>query len=189
MNYGEIYDKKYLVEKINLSLMGYYDVNSKDDNLIMAPVKGGCLSEINNKLKLEDISEIEYFKNLCKIVEENKNSEEIKTEGQNFLNVNLKLMHGNLNDSFCKNFLNYNSFSQRIILDKINNNETIKIKDELGNNSGFYKLISQNSEKLNRNEIKNKNIFGENLAFYLDNDDNEIIDNIVSLGGKSIFET
>ena len=189
LNYGEIYDKKYLVEKINLSLMGYYDVNSKDDNLIMAPVKGGCLSEINNKLKLEDISEIEYFKNLCKIVEENKNSEEIKAEGQNFLNVNLKLMHGNLNDSFCKNFLNYNSFSQRIILDKINNNETIKIKDELGNNSGFYKLISQNSEKLNRNEIKNKNIFGENLAFYLDNDDNEIIDNIISLGGKSIFET
>ena len=189
LNYGEIYDKKYLVEKINLSLMGYYDENSKDNNLIMAPVKGGCLSEINNKLKLEDISELEYFKDLCKIIEENKNSEEIKSEGQNFLNVNLKLMHGNLNENFCKNFLNYNSFSQRIILNKINSNETIAIKDELGNNSGFYKLLSQNSEKLNRDEIKNKNIFGENLAFYLDNDDNKIIDNMISLGGKSNFET
>ena len=189
LNYGELYDKKYLVEKINLNLMGYYDENSKDNDFIMAPVKGGCLSEINNQLQLKDISESDYFKELCEIIKDNKNSEEIKAEEQTFLNVNLKLIYGNLNDNFCKNFLNYNSFSQRIILNNINNNEIIKIKDELGNNSGFYKLISQNSFKLKRSEINNKNIFGENLAFYLDNDDNEIIDKIVSLGGNSIFET
>ena len=190
LNYANLYDKKYLVEKINLSLMGYYEEKSNDNSIIKAPVRGGCLSEINNKLEFEDISELETYANLYNKINENKNLEEIKIDETNYIKINVNLIQGNLNENFCKTFLRFNGSSEMRIMEMINKNENVTIQDELGNSSGIYKIISQNSEKINgRNEIIQKNYLGENAAFYLDNDDDEAVDKIISLGEKSVFQT
>ena len=57
LKYGNIYDEKYVVEKINLGLIGYYNNNSQNENISFAPIRGGCLSEINNELNIKDISQ------------------------------------------------------------------------------------------------------------------------------------
>jgi hypothetical protein len=50
--------------------------------------------------------------------------------------------------------------------------------------------MCQQSEKINSGEeIVQKNIFGENLAFYLNNDDDDVVDKIIKFGKSSIFET
>ena len=76
LKYATIYDKKYLVEKINLSLIGYYD-NKEDNGISLAPIRGGCLPEINNKLNMQDISEmqIEELNQLIYKINEKSNSE------------------------------------------------------------------------------------------------------------------
>ena len=190
LNYGKFYDKIYLVEKINLSLMGYYDEEKNDKNIIMTPIRGGCLSEINNKLRIEDISELEIFNNLYNLINRNKYSEEVKYENMNYIKINISLIQGNLNENFCQTFLNFNGLSKIKIISKIFNNEKINFQDEFGNGSGIYKIISKESDKINnRKEIVERNIFGENLAFYLNNDDDEAVDKIIDFNQKSIFET
>ena len=156
----------------------------------MAPIKGGCLSEINNKLIFEDISELEIFNNLYNVLNQKSSCEEIKFEGINYIKINISLIQGNLNENFCRTFLNYNGLSETIILDKISHNQPIDIKDEFGNGSGIYRIMCQQSEKINSGEeIVQKNIFGENLAFYLNNDDDDVVDKIIKFGKSSIFET
>ena len=189
LKYATIYDKKYLVEKINLSLIGYYD-NKEDNGISLAPIRGGCLPEINNKLNMQDISEmqIEELNQLIYKINEKSNSEEINADGKNYINLTINLLQGNLNENFCQNFLNFNSIFERQIINSIKKDENISISDEYGNNSGIYKIILDNSEKIkNQKEFTKKNIFGENAAFYIKND--EDVEKLLSFGVNSILET
>ena len=68
------------------------------------------------------------------------------------------------------------------------NDENINIKDEYNNNSGIYKILNGNPEKIiNCKEIKETNIFVEKAAFYLQTDEN--VEKLKSFGDKSILET
>ncbi len=165
LNFGKFYDKIYLIEKINLSLMGYYNEGLNDKNAIMAPIKGGCLSEINNKLIFEDISELEIFNNLYNVLNQKSSCEEIKFEGINYIKINISLIQGNLNENFCRTFLNYNGLSETIILDKISHNQPIDIKDEFGNGSGIYRIMCQQSEKINSGRNRSKKYFWRKFSF------------------------
>ena len=190
LKYGSLYDKNYLVEKINLSLIGYYENNSEDKNISFAPIRGGCLSEINNELSLKDIShsQIEEINNLILKIIESPNSEEINFNGKKFIKITINLQQGNLNEDFCQNFINFNGDSKRKMIESIKNEENINIKDEYNNNSGIYKILNGNPEKIiNCKEIKETNIFGENAAFYLQTD--EDVEKLKSFGDKSILET
>jgi hypothetical protein len=68
LNYSNVFDKKYLVEKIYLNVIGYYEQNSQNKNISFAPIRGGCLSEINNNLKLIDISNASQNEKLNQIL-------------------------------------------------------------------------------------------------------------------------
>ena len=190
LKYGNIFDKQYLVEKINLNLIGYYQQKKNSEkNTSFAPIRGGCLSEINNKLNLVDISESqnEEFNQIIKEINNNKNSKMININGNNFYKINLNLFQGYLNENFCNYYLNFNGDSEIKIINAIEDNENINTLDEYKNSIGTYKMVLNESDKIKSiKELTNKNIFGENSAFYLNNE--EDIDKINSLGAQSIFE-
>ena len=175
MNYSNVFDKKYLVEKIYLNVIGYYEQNSQNKNISFAPIRGGCLSEINNNLKLIDISNASQNEKLNQIlntINQNDNLEVIYLDGNNYAKITLNLLQGNLTEDFCKYFINYNSISKAKIINSILKDENIKKLDEYQNSLGIYKLILEHPEKIkNKNELMNKNIFGENAAFYIRNDE------------------
>ena len=188
LKYVEILDKQLLVEKINLSLIGYYENNNNDKNISFAPIRGGCLPEINNELTLKDSSQsqIEELNSLISKVNQIQNSGEISNKGIRFTKININLLQGHLNEYFCQNFMNFNGASERAIIDSIQKDENITIKDEYNNTTGIYKILMGNSEKItNKNEIRGKNLFEENSSYYLIND--EDVDKILSLGEKSIL--
>ena len=74
------------------------------------------------------------------------------------------------------------------MIDIIQEDKNMNNYDEYQNNSGLYKILTNNSEKINnKEELMNKNIFGENASFYLTNE--EDIKPIKSLNAESIFES
>ena len=189
LKYANIYDKIYLVEKINLSLIGYYEDNNQDNDIIHAPIRGGCLSEINNKLNLRDISNIEIgeISKLIYRLNENKDLEEINLDGKNYFKITMNLFQGNLSESFCQSCLNFNGISEKRIINSINNFENKNISDEYNNSLGVYKILMDETEQIkNKKDLTNKNIFGENALFYLKNDDN--IEEIAPLIQSSMIE-
>ena len=124
--YGNLFDKEYLIEKINLSLLGYYDINdskNENENISYASVRGGCLPEINNELTLIN-AEIEEINELISKINNSPNSEEINFNNKNYTKIKLDLKPGNLDEIICQNFLNFNGISQYKILEYI-------LKDEL----------------------------------------------------------
>ena len=192
LKYGNLFDEKqYLVEKINLSLIGYYEnTNNENKNTSFAPIRGGCLSEINNKLNLIDISETRN-EELNKIISELnkfKDSENITINEKNFIKINLNLFQGNLNENFCNTFLDFNGDSEMKILKSIKENKNNNIQDEYKNNISIYKILLNSLDDINnKNELINKNIFGENASFYIN--DNIDVEMINSIGAPSTFET
>lgn len=190
LKYGKIFDDKYLVEKINLSIIEYCSNDIKDSqNISLAPIRGGCLSEINNQLSIEDASQFQN-KELDSLFlkASQSNSEELINNGIKYIKLKLNLLQGNLSEYFCKNYINFNSKKEIEIKEKIQKDENVNIKDEYNNNTAIYKIIMGQPEKINNiEEIKNKNIFEENCSFYLTNDDD--VEKIVSLGGQSILNT
>lgn len=102
LRYSNLFDKKNLVEKIYLNVIGYYE-NKKDDKTIsFAPIRGGCLSEINNNLKFIDISNNSQNEEFNEILEKIENSEEIHLQGKNYSKISLNLLQGYLNEDFCR---------------------------------------------------------------------------------------
>ena len=159
--------------------------------LNLTSIRGGCLSELNNKLKIIKISdndniESELFQNI--IINSENFSEEFTYNNNYYLGVNLNIEHGYLGSDFCRNVLNINGLIENNNIESIIMKKAKFLKDNQ-QTIGMYKLLYENNSNLNKNEIFEKNIYGENVSLYsiLYNDNNSV-KKIISLGGKNSFE-
>ena len=190
MEYSNLFDKIYLIDEINLNLMGYYAQN-ENSKAQFAPIRGGCLPEINNKLKIIKISDNDNIKNelFHNIIINSENcSEEFTYNNNHYLGVNLNIENGYLGSDFCRNILNINGLIENYNVESIIMKRTEFLKDNQ-KTRGMYKILYNNNNNFNKNEIFEKNIYGENAALYsvLYNDNNSV-EKIISLGEKNSFE-
>ena len=189
LEYSNLFDKIYLIDEINLNLMGYYAQN-ENSKAQFAPIRGGCLPEINNKLKIIKISDNDNIKNelFRNIIINSENfSEEFTYNNNYYLGIMVNIENGYLGSDFCRNILNINGLIENYNVESIVMKRTQFLKDNQ-KTRGMYKIL-YNNNNFNKNEIFEKNIYGDNAALYsVLYNDNKSVEKIISLGGKNSFE-